>query len=65
MSDRQMPDSWITPGAAAEFAGVLRSTVYRWIYAGIVTVRRMPRVHPRVLKSEIEKLAAKHTRPAT
>ena len=56
-------ESWIRVKDAAAILGVETRMLYRWIASGRVTVRRLPHARPRLLRQEIEALAARSVVP--
>lgn len=55
---------WISLGSAAAKLSVNRHAVRRLAEAGLVALRQIPGTHPRVLESDVLRLAEKSTRPA-
>jgi excisionase family DNA binding protein len=48
---------WLTASEAAKILGVSRSTIHRYVEAGILPARRLPSRVLRIRRAEVERLA--------
>lgn len=53
MTDLDIAEA-MTPKQATEYAGVSRSTLYRWQEMGLLTIRHTASGHARVLRTELD-----------
>jgi excisionase family DNA binding protein len=54
----------VTSGEAAEIMGVSRSTIKRYVEAGLLPYRRLPSGHLRIKRADVERLAGKEEGPS-
>jgi excisionase family DNA binding protein len=55
MSPRRAEE--VTTGEAAEILGVSRSTIVRYVEAGILPARKLPGGHLRIRREDVERLS--------
>ncbi len=60
---KKMPREYLTTGTIAEYCGVSKVTVLRWIAKGHLTAFRLPEGHYRVRMDDFKNFLAKHNIP--
>lgn len=60
--EEQYPE-YITTGTVAEYCGVSKVTVLRWIDKGHLTAFRLPEGHYRIHRDDFGQFLAKHSMP--
>ena len=58
----QYPE-YLTTGVIAQYCGVSRVTVLRWIYKGHLAAFRLPEGHYRIRRDDFSEFLAKHSIP--
>ena len=60
--EEQYPE-YITTGAVAEYCGVSKVTILRWISKGYLIAFRLPEGHYRIHRDDFSKFLEKHSIP--
>ena len=61
-SEEQYPE-YLTTGVIAQYCGVSKVTVLRWINKGYLAAFRLPEGHYRIRRDDFDKFLAKHSIP--
>lgn len=51
----ELERTWLSPQEAAEYLGVSRATIYRWVKGGKLTIHKMGKV-ARIKKQDLDRL---------